>query len=117
MGLVSVPVEHLQQPSIERIEHVFCFETIKTWMDPIVDYLTTSRLPEDQEEARRIRNNSARYTMVNEKLYWRGHLALYQWCIGPSEAKHLMKEIHNGECGNHFGGKALSFKSLLQGYY
>ena len=28
-----------------------------------------------------------------------------------------MKEIHSGVCGNHSGGKALSFKCLRQGYY
>lgn len=72
-------------------------------MDTIVDYLTTSR-PKDQEEARRIRNTLARYTMVNEKLYRRGHVAPYQWYIGPLEAKHLMKEIYNRECRNHSGG-------------
>lgn len=29
-GLVSVPVEHLHQPSIERTEQVFCYEKVKT---------------------------------------------------------------------------------------
>ncbi|GMN51403.1 hypothetical protein TIFTF001_020563 [Ficus carica] len=29
-GLVSIPVEHLQQPNIERIEQVYCFKKVKT---------------------------------------------------------------------------------------
>lgn len=41
-GLVSVPMECLHQPSIESNEQVFCSEKFKTWMDPNVDYLTTS---------------------------------------------------------------------------
>ena len=81
-------------------------------MDPIVRYLTDSQLLENQEEARRIRNTSARYTLIDGKLYRKGYSAPYQRCVGPAEAEYVMKEIHSGVCVNHSKGKALSFKCL-----
>ncbi|GMN39714.1 hypothetical protein TIFTF001_008941 [Ficus carica] len=47
---------------IEREEQVCYSENTATWMDPIVEYLTTARLPENREEARRNKNTSARST-------------------------------------------------------
>ncbi|GMN47900.1 hypothetical protein TIFTF001_017086 [Ficus carica] len=81
LGLVSFPIERLDQPRIERKEQVLCSENATTWIDPIVRYLTESQLPENREEARRIKNTSARYTLINGKLYRRGHSALYQRCV------------------------------------
>ena len=67
-GIVSFPLKRLDQPSIEREEQVLCSENTVTWMDPIVRYLRDSQLPEDREEARRIKNTSARHTLINDKL-------------------------------------------------
>ncbi|GMN53228.1 hypothetical protein TIFTF001_022360 [Ficus carica] len=60
-GVVSFPIKKLDQPSIDREEMVLVAENTPTWMDPIARYLAESQLPEDREEARRIRNTSARY--------------------------------------------------------
>lgn len=111
-GFISFPIKRLNQSSIEREEQVLCSNKVRTWMDPIIDYLTTSRLSEDQEEAPKIMNTTVRYTLINGKLYRIGHSVPYQRCVWPAEADHLMKEIHNGVCGNHSEGKALSFKCL-----
>ena len=38
-------------------------------------------------------------------------------CLGPEEAKEMIKEVHSGECGEHQGKKKL-YRCLLQmGYY
>ena len=38
-------------------------------------------------------------------------------CVTPSEVNYIMREIHEGTCGNHAGGSSLAFKALRQGYY
>ena len=38
-------------------------------------------------------------------------------CATLSEAKYIMREIHEGICGNHAGGQSLAFKALRQGYF
>ena len=68
-GIVLFPLKRLDQPNIEREEQVLCSKNTVTWMDPIVQYLRDSQLPEDQEEARMIKTTSARYTLINDKLY------------------------------------------------
>ena len=38
-------------------------------------------------------------------------------CLGPEEAREMIKEVHSGKCGEHQGKKNL-YKCLLQmGYY
>ncbi|GMN70612.1 hypothetical protein TIFTF001_039657 [Ficus carica] len=61
-GLISFPIERLNQPSIEREEQACCPENAATWMDLIAEYLTTARLLENREEARKIKNTLARQT-------------------------------------------------------
>ena len=50
-GLVHIPIERLEQPSIDRAEEVLFSENTKTWMDPIHRYLTHAELPDDRAEA------------------------------------------------------------------
>ena len=45
--LSIVPVEFLESPSVaEKVIEVEMIDTRATWMTPIVEYLTTGRLPE-----------------------------------------------------------------------
>ncbi|GMN63826.1 hypothetical protein TIFTF001_032921 [Ficus carica] len=76
-GLISFLIERLDQLSIKREEQVCYSENAAAWMDPIVEYLTTARLPENREEVRRVKNTSARYNLINGKLYHRGHSVPY----------------------------------------
>ena len=41
-------------------------------MTPIVVYLKDGRLPEDRDEARRLRIKAAKYVLIDEVLYKRG---------------------------------------------
>lgn len=50
-GLVSFPIEWLDQPSIKREEQVFHSENTASWMEPIFRFLADSQLPENLEEA------------------------------------------------------------------
>ena len=42
------------------------------WMTPIVVYLKDGRLPEDKDEARKLRIKVAKYVLIDEVLYKRG---------------------------------------------
>lgn len=86
-------------------------------MDPISDYLAHGVLPEDKAEARRVRYRSSRYLIINNKLYKRGFSLPYLRCLTPDEANYVLREIHEGVCGNHSGTRSLAHKALRQGYY
>ena len=80
-------------------------------MDP------NGELPERKTEARILRLKAACYIIYDDKLYRRGYSMPLLKCIPPSEAKYIMREIHESICGNHTRGESLAFKTLRQGYY
>jgi len=38
-------------------------------------------------------------------------------CIAGEECNYILREVHEGICGNHSGGSSLALKILRQGYY
>ena len=115
----TIPVVYLQWPAVwkNEEEQVSDISNNQTWMTPIIEYLEQDILPEDKNEARRIRAKSARFTIIQGKLYKRSFSGPYLKCINPAEAKYVLAELHEGECGNHSGGRSLAHRALTQGYY
>ncbi|XP_050263909.1 uncharacterized protein LOC126708137 [Quercus robur] len=72
-------------------------------MTPIISFLQDGRLPQDVEEARKVRKRAARFTILNDTLYKRGFSMPYLKCVDEEEAKYILKEIHEGVCGDHAG--------------
>uniref|UniRef100_A0A2N9HTB0 Uncharacterized protein n=1 Tax=Fagus sylvatica TaxID=28930 RepID=A0A2N9HTB0_FAGSY len=50
-------------------------------------------------------------------LYKRGFSLPYLRCLAPDEANYVMREIHEGVCGDHSGARALQRKIVRAGYY
>ena len=86
-------------------------------MDPIWDYLIDGRLLDDQKEASKIRTRSARFTNHKGSLYKRGFFTSILKCITGKDANYVLREVHEGVCGNHIGARTLAGKVLRQGYY
>lgn len=74
-------------------------------------------MPDNKKEAYKIRRRSAHFMLVDNVLYKRGFSAPLLRCVGEEEANYVLREIHEGVCGNHSGGLALANKALRQGYY
>jgi hypothetical protein len=60
---------------------------------------------------------SARYTMVGGVLYRRGYSHPLLKCLSVAEAHYVLREIHEGVCGNHSGGRILAHKAMRARYY
>ncbi|XP_065619745.1 uncharacterized protein LOC136063369 [Quercus suber] len=73
-------------------------EDRENWMAPIVSYLQDRELPEEKNEARKLRVRTAR-------------------CLALDEANYIIREIHEGACGNHSGAKLFVHKIVRAGYY
>ena len=86
-------------------------------MDLIWDYIIDGRLPDDPKEASKIRTRSARFTNHKGSLYKRGFFTPILKCIAGKDTDYVLREVHEGVCGNHIGAQALSGKVLRQGYY
>ncbi|VVA35147.1 PREDICTED: rve domain-containing, partial [Prunus dulcis] len=112
----KVPVEILAQPSTVASERC----TVRyedTWMSHIYLYLTNGTLPEDKAQARKLRYRSARYTVINNVLYKRGYTTPYLKCLTAEQDDYILREIHNGVCGDHSGSRSLAYKAFRQGYF
>ena len=114
----STPVEYLAEPSIDLYGGVFAQVGSKpTWMEPIWDYIIDGTLPNDPKEAAKIRARSARFTNHKGSLYKRGFFTPFLKCIAGEDTEYVLREVHEGICGNHIGARALVEKVLRQGYY
>ena len=69
------------------------------------------------KEAAKIRARSARFTNHKGSLYKRGFFAPFLECIAGEDIEYVLREVHEGICGNHIGARALAGKVLRQGYY
>ncbi|KAL5537617.1 hypothetical protein UlMin_044856 [Ulmus minor] len=88
-----------------------------TWMTPIVGYLLRGELPQDRTEARTLRMRAARYIYLAGQLYKRGFSNPLLKCVTADQGLYIMREIHEGVCGNHTGKRSLLHKIVRQGYY
>ena len=86
-------------------------------MTPILDYLQNNTLPTERDAAQKLKATSARFTIIQGKLYRMSFSGPYLICIKPSQVKTILSEIHEGECGNHSRPRSLAHKIITTGYY
>ncbi|XP_074346256.1 uncharacterized protein LOC141685030 [Apium graveolens] len=116
--LGQIPLGSQEIPSIPEIG-VFQTQVIpqETWMTPIHNYIRKGTVPEDKSQARLLRYQAARYVEYDGVLYKRGFNQPLLRCVDLEEGNYILREVHEGICGNHSRGGSLALKVLRQGYY
>ncbi|XP_074356162.1 uncharacterized protein LOC141695852 [Apium graveolens] len=116
--LGQIPLGIQEIPSILELS-VFQVQEIppKTWMAPIHNYIREGTLPEDKLQAQRLHYQDAKYVEYDGVLYKRGFNQPLLRCVDLEEGNYILREVHEGICGNHSGGGSLALKVLRQGYY
>ena len=110
-------IEILVKPSTkESANNVMVVDPYPSWIDPIFEFLIEGKTLEDKSEARRIKYQANRYTILNGKLYRWVYAIPYLRCLRPDEVEYVMREIHEGVCSNHSRKRSLAQKALRQGY-
>ena len=74
-------------------------------------------LPDGKEAARKLKVQAARFVLIKDVLYKRGFSQPYLRCLGTEKADYVMREVHEGICGNHSGSRSLVHKLVRAGYY
>ena len=77
------------------------------WITPIASYLNNGVLPDKKEVARKLKVWAVRFVLIKDVLYKRGFSRPYLRCLGSEETDYVMREIHEGICGNHSGSRSL----------
>ena len=87
-------------------------------MDSITQFLREDTLPEERIEANKVRRKAIRFWLAeNQKLYRRSFSGPYLLCIHPEMTESLLKELHEGICGSHTGGRSLTHRAITQDYW
>ena len=87
------------------------------WTTTIASYLKDNLLPDEKEAARKVKVRVARFVLIKDVLYKRGFSRPYLRCLGNEEVDYVMREVHEGICGNHSGSRSLVHKLVRAGYY
>ena len=83
----------------------------------IVSYLKDGTLSNSKEAARKLKVQAARFVLIKDILYKRSFSCPYLRLLGLEEVNYVMREVHEGICGNHFGSWSLVHKLIWAGYY
>jgi len=83
----------------------------ENWMTPYRRYFADGMLPVEPMEAKVVKKNLGRYTLVDEKLFRHGYTP-YPHLRERDQCTLIMAELHEGICGSHVGGRALSLKAV-----
>jgi hypothetical protein len=87
------------------------------WASDVIRYLRSGELPSHKEQSHKVRLQSTCYTMVDDMLYRRGYSHPLLKCLSAPEAHYVLREIHEGVCGNYSGGRMLALKAVRARYY
>nr|XP_017233202.1 PREDICTED: uncharacterized protein LOC108207252 [Daucus carota subsp. sativus]XP_017233203.1 PREDICTED: uncharacterized protein LOC108207253 [Daucus carota subsp. sativus] len=112
----SVYYQVMRTPSIEA-KLVAPIDTGATWMDEIKLYLESGHLPPNADEARKLQVRALKYVLIEGILYRKSFFIPYLRCLRPDEAHEALREVHEGVCGQHLGGRALAHKVTRLGFY
>ncbi|XP_022157610.1 uncharacterized protein LOC111024267 [Momordica charantia] len=112
----SIPVEILDNPSILEPDIMDVDATAPMWMDPVVEFIKGNP-PQDSKEHKKMARRAAQFVLRDGALYSRGFSLPLLKCATPEEGNYILREIHEGVCGNHSRVRALSAKVVRQGYY
>jgi len=87
------------------------------WTTPLISYLKTNVLPDEKGAARKLKVQASWFVLMKDVLYKRKFSQPYLRCLGHEEANYVMREVHEGICGNHSGVRSLVHKLIRAGYY
>ncbi|XP_072052078.1 uncharacterized protein [Arachis hypogaea] len=117
----SLIQEALQEPIVTRIDSkvdVLHVSGLKLgWMNPLVEYLKFDILPKEKKEAKKLRREAQNYTLVHNVLYRRGISIPLLKGVPTSKIEEVLKEVHDGVCGNHLGARSLSRKVIRARFF
>ena len=93
--------------------HIHQVRVGPNWMDFIVLLLKEDILLEGKPKADKVRRKAPWFWLSeDQKLYKCSFSRPYLLCIHLEVSELLLKELHEGICGSHTGGRSLSHKAL-----
>jgi hypothetical protein len=92
------------------------------WREAYIDFILDQRLPAGMDansaEAASVMRRGKGFVLVNSKLYRRGaRSGVLIKCVTRDDGYDILREIHEGVCGNHAASRTLVGKSYRAGFW
>ncbi|XP_042432942.1 uncharacterized protein LOC122019550 [Zingiber officinale] len=113
---------NFQEPieQVSLVVHINWIEGItfpNDWRTALTEFLRSGVTPADPKEARLLKKRARQFTLIGDQLYKRAFSRLLLKCVRSEGIEYILKEVHQGFCGGHLGGRALARKILLAEYF
>ncbi|KAL1223208.1 hypothetical protein V5N11_029444 [Cardamine amara subsp. amara] len=82
-----------------------------------MQYIKEGVVPPNKWDARKLKQLSSKYCIIDLKLYKRSISGPYLVCVHGLDMLKVMAELHEGSCGSHSGGRASAIRIKKQGYF
>jgi ribonuclease HI len=87
-------------------------ETTDDWRTPLIKFINSEELPEDDAEAEKITRKAKIYCMIGNDLYKKAPNGVLLKCVSSDDGRRLLLDIHEGICGSHAAGHTLVGKAF-----
>jgi hypothetical protein len=92
------------------------------WREAYIDFIWDQRLPAGMDarsaEAAHVMCRSKGFVLVNSKLYRHGACSgVLMKCVTKEDGYDILREIHEGVCGNHTASRTLVGKAYRVGFW
>jgi hypothetical protein len=92
------------------------------WREACIDFIRDQRLPAGMDarsaEAARVMGRSKGFILVDSKLYQRGaRSGVLMKCVTKEDGYDILRELHEGVCGNHAASRTLVGKVYRAGFW
>jgi hypothetical protein len=92
------------------------------WREAFIDFIRDQRLAAGIDarsaEAARVMRRSKGFVLVDNKLYRRGaRSGVLMKCVTKEDGYDILREIHEGVCGNHAASRTLVGKAYRTGFW
>nr|AAM93706.1 putative gag-pol precursor [Oryza sativa Japonica Group]AAP54129.1 transposon protein, putative, unclassified [Oryza sativa Japonica Group] len=113
-GEVSPDTPDISSEATKAERAVAYIETTDDWRIPLIKFINSEELPEDDTEAEKITRKAKIYCMVGNDLYKKAPNVVLLKCVSSDDGRHLLLDIHEGICGSHAAGRTLVGKAFRQ---
>ena len=96
---------------------ILLVDTRETWITPYQHYLVDGLLPAEPTEAKTVKRNVGRNTLINGKLLRHDYTHPVITCVSGNQHTCVMAELHEGIFGSHIRGRTLLLKVIRDGFY
>jgi hypothetical protein len=92
------------------------------WREAYIDFIRDQSLPAGMDakstEAGRVMRRSKGFILVDNKLYRRGaRSGVLMKCVTREDGYNILREVHEGVCGNHAASRMLVGKAYRAGFW